>query len=159
MKSGLRRFGVHSSSSSFIFGEETFAQQLKYSQCLRSPAGAPANEKSGPKAAHPHEFQRRKLNIRERRSRSSLKNLSHQRHSYGVLLFVDLFALEFVFVDLAGTTLSWLTTLVTPSVPLATRSASVLASAVSTLPRRVTALLTTSTLIFLSGVLVSPISL
>src|SRR6266508_638095 len=69
-----------------------------------------------------------------------------QRYFVLALFVLDGFA--------AGLTFSWLTTFFTPSVSFAMRSASAFASAVSTVPRRVTSLLTTSTLIFLSGVLV-----
>src|SRR5437762_6018712 len=65
----------------------------------------------------------------------------------------------FEFAGLAGATLSWLTTFLTPSVSLARRSASVFASAVSTWPRSVTSPSTTSTLIFRSGVCLSLMSL
>jgi len=58
-----------------------------------------------------------------------------------------------------GLTFSWLTTFLTPSVSLAMRSASLFAWAVSTVPRKVTSPLTTSTLIFRSGVFEFPISL
>lgn len=71
------------------------------------------------------------------------------------LLLVDLLLLPGV---LAGATFNWLVTFLTPAVSLAMRSASALASGVSTVPRRVTSPLTTSTLIFLSGVFESPIS-
>ena len=65
-----------------------------------------------------------------------------------LLVLVDLF----VFAGLLATTFNWLLTDFTPSVSFAVRSASVFATAVSTVPRSVTTPLTTSTLIFLSGV-------
>src|SRR6266404_2924804 len=90
--------------------------------------------------------------------RSRFQKARLSAHYFVLLLFV-LAALLVLDGFAAGLTLSWLVTFLTPSVSLATRSASLLASGVSIVPRKVTSLLTTSTLIFRSGVCESPMSL